>query len=119
GSAEAVYLVQELVRRGHDVHLFCPYFPDAEKVIELFADPAPSGPSKSAASTGPGSAQGPLRSERGGHPPQPGPFLREGGEGARGTGEGATGKLQCHLFTTWQMGRYTALRNFKYLAYPF
>src|SRR5206468_6398074 len=26
--------------------------------------------------------------------------------------------LQCHLFTTWPMGRYTSLRNFKYLAYP-
>ena len=28
------------------------------------------------------------------------------------------GRLRCHLFTTWQMGRYASLRNFKYLAYP-
>jgi glycosyltransferase involved in cell wall biosynthesis len=26
GSAEAVYLVRELVRRGHEIHLFCPAF---------------------------------------------------------------------------------------------
>ena len=26
GSAEAVYLVEEFVRRGHEVHLFCPQF---------------------------------------------------------------------------------------------
>ena len=60
GSAEAVYLVQELIQRGHEVHLFCPAFPDSDK-----------------------------------------------------TQKG----IQCHLFTTWEMGRYTALRNFKYLAY--
>ena len=24
-----------------------------------------------------------------------------------------------HLFTAWAMGRYAALRNLKYLAYPF
>ena len=30
GSAEAIYLVREMVRRGHEVHLFCPEFPDAE-----------------------------------------------------------------------------------------
>jgi glycosyltransferase involved in cell wall biosynthesis len=29
GSAEAVYVVEELVRRGHEVHLFCPQFADA------------------------------------------------------------------------------------------
>lgn len=29
GSAEAVYLVGELVRRGHSVHVFCPDFPDS------------------------------------------------------------------------------------------
>jgi glycosyltransferase involved in cell wall biosynthesis len=29
GSAEAVYLVEEFVRRGHSVHLFCPQFPDS------------------------------------------------------------------------------------------
>jgi glycosyltransferase involved in cell wall biosynthesis len=26
GSAEAIYLIRELVRRGHEVHLFCPVF---------------------------------------------------------------------------------------------
>src|SRR5438876_3452256 len=30
GSAEAVYLAQEMVRRGHEVHLFCPRFPDTD-----------------------------------------------------------------------------------------
>lgn len=64
GSAEAIYLVQELVRRGHNVHLFCPGFPDAESVAARFG-------------------------------------------------------VELHLFTTWPMGRYTPLRNFKYLAYPF
>lgn len=29
GSAEAVYLVREFVRRGHEVHLFCPAFVDS------------------------------------------------------------------------------------------
>ncbi len=32
GSAEAIYLVRELVRRGHEVHLFAPEFPDVERV---------------------------------------------------------------------------------------
>ncbi len=64
GSAEAVYLVQELVRRGHEVHLFCPAFPDVELAKAKFG-------------------------------------------------------VELHLFTTWPMGRYTSLRNFKYLAYPF
>jgi len=36
GSAEAIYLVRELVGRGHDVHLFCPEFPDAEAVAGSF-----------------------------------------------------------------------------------
>jgi len=36
GSAEAVYLVKELVRRGHDVHVFCPQIPDAENVEAEF-----------------------------------------------------------------------------------
>lgn len=63
GSAEAIYLVQEMVRRGHDVHLFCPAFADAGDVAKRF-------------------------------------------------------EIQVHLFTAWQMGRYTSLRNFKYLAYP-
>ena len=36
GSAEAVYLVEEMVRRGHEVHLFCPAFPDSQSVAERF-----------------------------------------------------------------------------------
>lgn len=36
GSAEAVYLVEEMVRRGHDVHLFCPAFPDSHEVAKKF-----------------------------------------------------------------------------------
>ena len=63
GSAEAVYLVEEFVRRGHQVHLFCPDFPDR------------------------GSAAGKFRAT-------------------------------LHPFTRWKMGRYTRLRNLKYLLYP-
>lgn len=36
GSAEAVYLVEEFVRRGHEVHLFCPQFADAPAVVARF-----------------------------------------------------------------------------------
>ena len=36
GSAEAVYLVREMVRRGHEVHLFGPQIPDADKVAKDF-----------------------------------------------------------------------------------
>ncbi len=36
GSAEAPYLVREFRNRGHEVHLFCPAFPDADRVA---ADP--------------------------------------------------------------------------------
>lgn len=36
GSAEAVYLVNELTRRGHEVHLFCPEFPDRAAVAKRF-----------------------------------------------------------------------------------
>jgi len=36
GSAEAVYLVEEMVRRGHDVHVFGPQIPDAEAVRRQF-----------------------------------------------------------------------------------
>ena len=36
GSAEAVYLVEELVGRGHDVHIFCPQIADAGAVQEKF-----------------------------------------------------------------------------------
>jgi glycosyltransferase involved in cell wall biosynthesis len=36
GSAEAVYLVEEFVRRGHEVHLFCPAINDATAVAKRF-----------------------------------------------------------------------------------
>ncbi len=36
GSAEAVYLVEELVRRGHEVHVFCPEIADAQNVESRF-----------------------------------------------------------------------------------
>jgi len=36
GSAEAVYLVQEMVRRGHEVHVFGPQIPDADNVQKQF-----------------------------------------------------------------------------------
>lgn len=36
GSAEAVYLVSEMVRRGHEVHLFCPEITDAPQVEKQF-----------------------------------------------------------------------------------
>lgn len=32
GSAEAVYLVQEFIQRGHEIHVFCPAIADAEAV---------------------------------------------------------------------------------------
>ena len=64
GSAEAIYLVQEFVRRGHQVHLFCPHVPEPEQLRERF-------------------------------------------------------KVHLHEFGAWRMGRYTPLRNFKYLLYPF
>ncbi|MCW5557888.1 MAG: glycosyltransferase family 4 protein [Verrucomicrobiae bacterium] len=63
GSAEAPYLIREFVRRGHEVHLFCPAFPDAEAVAARFG-------------------------------------------------------IRVHPFTRWRMGRYTRLRNLKYLLYP-
>ncbi len=63
GSAEAIYLVREMVRRGHSVHLFCPEFADASTKAEEFG-------------------------------------------------------ITSHLFKSWKMGRYAALRNFKYLLYP-
>ncbi len=34
GSAEAVYLVEELVGRGHEVHVFCPAIADADAVAK-------------------------------------------------------------------------------------
>ena len=36
GSAEAVYLVEEMVRRGHEVHVFCPQIADAGNVAKKF-----------------------------------------------------------------------------------
>ena len=36
GSAEANYLVSELIRRSHEVHLFCPDFPDRDAVAARF-----------------------------------------------------------------------------------
>lgn len=36
GSAEAPYLVREMVRRGHDVHVFCPAFPEPDRVAAEF-----------------------------------------------------------------------------------
>ena len=36
GSAEAVYLVEEMIRRGHEVHVFCPQIADAENVAKQF-----------------------------------------------------------------------------------
>lgn len=63
GSAEAIYLIEEMIARGWDVHLFCPKVKDPDYVRERF-------------------------------------------------------KLQLHQFTQWEMGRYTKLRNAKYLLYP-
>lgn len=36
GSAEAVYLVEELARRGHDVHIFCPQIAEPDSVEKRF-----------------------------------------------------------------------------------
>jgi len=36
GSAEAVYLVEELARRGHEVHLFCPQIANAKNTEKRF-----------------------------------------------------------------------------------
>jgi glycosyltransferase involved in cell wall biosynthesis len=36
GSAEAVYLVEELVRRGHEVHIFCPQIAEPGSVEKRF-----------------------------------------------------------------------------------
>lgn len=63
GSAEAVYLAEELVRRGHAVEVFAPGSADAAAVEARFG-------------------------------------------------------VRLHGFRAWRMGRYTALRNLRYLAYP-
>lgn len=36
GSAEAVYLVEEMVRRGHEVHAFCPQIAEGEIIEKKF-----------------------------------------------------------------------------------
>ncbi len=36
GSAEAVYLVEEMVRRGHEVHVFCPQITEPDAVEKKF-----------------------------------------------------------------------------------
>ena len=36
GSAEAVYLAEEMVRRGHEVHVFCPQIAEPESIQEKF-----------------------------------------------------------------------------------
>jgi glycosyltransferase involved in cell wall biosynthesis len=36
GSAEAVYLVEESVRRGHETHVFCPQVAEPQRVEERF-----------------------------------------------------------------------------------
>ncbi len=36
GSAEALYLVRELVRRGHQIHVFCPDFPNSGEADRRF-----------------------------------------------------------------------------------
>jgi len=64
GSSQALYLVRELVRRGHAVHVFAPQTGDAARVAAEFG-------------------------------------------------------IEIHPFTAWAMGRTTALRSLKYLAYPF
>jgi glycosyltransferase involved in cell wall biosynthesis len=56
--------VEEMVSRGHQVHLFCPKLADPQQVRDKF-------------------------------------------------------KVKLHQFTLWKMGRYAALRNFKYLLFPF
>jgi glycosyltransferase involved in cell wall biosynthesis len=37
GSAEAVYLVEEMVQRGHEVHVFCPKLVQPEEIRAKFA----------------------------------------------------------------------------------
>ena len=36
GSAEALYLVEEMVRRGHEVHVFCPQIENAVEISKRF-----------------------------------------------------------------------------------
>jgi glycosyltransferase involved in cell wall biosynthesis len=103
GSAEAIYLAQEMIRRGHQVHLFCPRFPEPNKVRRLFAAEPTEG---LAWKSGLDSSREGNRSE-------------DRTPGVGGLGGGLSGALEFHLFDTWQMGRYASLRNIKYLAFPF
>src|SRR5438874_8600052 len=96
GSAEAIYLVREMLQRGHEVHLFCPAFPEPDKVKRLLAGERDIGPSRKPT---------PDPSQQGNGSTGQTPFV--------GATKGLSGGLQCHLFNTWQMGRYTSLRNFK------
>ena len=63
GSAEAVYLAEEMIARGHELHVFCPKISNPAEVAKQFG-------------------------------------------------------IRLHQFAAWEMGRYTALRNLKYLLYP-
>jgi glycosyltransferase involved in cell wall biosynthesis len=36
GSAEAIYLVEELTKRGHEIHIFCPQIAEPEKAEKRF-----------------------------------------------------------------------------------
>src|SRR3954465_17361 len=63
GSAEAIYLVEEMVSRAWEVHVFCPKLQNPDEVRTRF-------------------------------------------------------RIHLHEFTRWEMGRYTKLRNAKYLLYP-
>ena len=36
GSAEAIYLVEEMVRRGHEVHVFCPQIAEPGEIAKKF-----------------------------------------------------------------------------------
>ena len=94
GSAEAIYLVREMVQRGHEVHLFCPAFPEPDKVKRLFAAEPRAGSYEK---------------------PTPDPSREGNPDDLSATRH----LLQFHLFASFQMGRYTRLRNFKYLVYPF
>jgi len=91
GSAEAIYLAQELVRRGHRVHLFCPAFPDPDKLEKRFAGEHTPCTPRRANGSGTPAARPPASAEAGGE---------------------LSGGLKCHFFRIWQLGRYTSLRNF-------
>src|SRR5947209_16765555 len=86
GSAEAVYLAREMMQRGHAVHLFCPAFPEPDRIKRLFAgEPVP------------GKSHEETRSRP----------RASGVCSSRGVGSEPSGEIECHLFTAWPMGRYT------------